>query len=65
MMLNLQIRGLTCLFIAHRLSTIRDCDQIIVMEQGQIVESGTHLSLWEANGLYHRMLSAQSVEEYT
>lgn len=61
----LQIRGLTCLFIAHRLSTIRDCDQIIVMDQGQIVESGTHLSLWEAGGLYHRMLSAQSVEDYT
>lgn len=45
--------------IAHRLSTIRDADLIVVMEDGHIVEQGTHASLLEARGAYARLYNAQ------
>ncbi len=45
--------------IAHRLSTIRDADLILVMEAGQIVEQGTHASLFAAGGAYARLYEAQ------
>lgn len=45
----------TTLVIAHRLSTIRDADKILVMDQGIIVESGTHLELLDLNGYYARL----------
>jgi ABC-type multidrug transport system fused ATPase/permease subunit len=49
----------TSFVIAHRLSTIRGADIILVMENGRIVEQGTHASLVAANGLYARLARLQ------
>jgi ATP-binding cassette, subfamily B, bacterial len=53
-------RGRTTLIIAHRLSTIRRADRIIVLEAGQIVESGTHHELIARKGIYARFHAIQS-----
>ena len=49
---NIKKRGCTCVIVAHRLSAIRDCNQIIVMDQGKIVQRGTHSSLKDEDGYY-------------
>jgi subfamily B ATP-binding cassette protein MsbA len=51
----------TALVIAHRLSTVQFSDEIIVLEAGKIVERGTHQSLMEKNGVYHRLVELQAL----
>lgn len=57
--LNLIKKGRTMFIVAHRLSAVRDCDKIIVMDKGEIVESGTHMELMSLKGYYHFLNSQQ------
>lgn len=56
-------QGRSVIVIAHRLSTIADADQILVMDQGRVVERGTHETLVEAGGIYAAMWARQIAEE--
>ena len=53
------IKGRTSFVIAHRLSTIRDCDKILVISDGEIIEAGTHDELLRNKGMYYDLYSAQ------
>ena len=53
---NIKRRGCTCVIVAHRLSAIRDCDQILVMDKGRIVQRGRHDELVTVNGPYRQLI---------
>ncbi|MBD2364322.1 NHLP family bacteriocin export ABC transporter peptidase/permease/ATPase subunit [Anabaena minutissima FACHB-250] len=56
---NLHQRNCSCILVAHRLSTIRDCDEIIVLEAGKVVQRGNHEELWQEGGVYERLISSE------
>ena len=56
---SIKKRGITCIVVAHRLSTIRDCDEIIVMEKGIVIERGTHDELMEKGGAYTQLVTSE------
>ena len=53
------MEGRTSFVIAHRLSTIRDADQVVVINDGEIVEQGTHQELLDQQGFYHHLYMSQ------
>jgi len=57
--LNRIMQGRTSFIVAHRLSTIKNADQILVLKDGAIIESGTHIRLLEQNGFYHELYYSQ------
>jgi ABC transporter fused permease/ATP-binding protein len=59
------MKGRATIVIAHRLSTVRNADRVVVLDQGMVVESGTHDALMGADGLYRRLVERQFLERHS
>ena len=55
----IRLIGPTQIIVAHRLSTIRDCDEIIVMDQGKIIQRGKHDDLIQQEGMYRELMKSE------
>ena len=60
---NILMKDKTSFIVAHRLSTIKDADIILVMKDGNVIESGTHQDLLKKKGFYYELYNSQFVNE--
>jgi ATP-binding cassette subfamily B protein len=58
-----EMKGRTVIYISHRVSTVMDCDTIIILNGGKIVEQGSHVDLLQKNGYYSRLFTLQRMEQ--